>query len=255
MRVAALYDIHGNLPALEPVLEEVRRAGVDLIVVGGDVFPGPMANECLRCLLESGIPTRFIRGNGEREVLAVAAGSGGENIPEQYRATMLWESEHLEPMHRQELEGWPATILLAPDEALGEVLFCHATPRSDTELFTRETPEERVLAAFAGVTASVVVCGHTHMPFDRIVGRVRVVNAGSVGMPFGERGADWLLLGPDLEFRHTNYDAEAAAGRIRSTSFPNASDFALRNVVQPPSAQEMVARFEAAAARAGGGRA
>ena len=79
------------------------------------------------------------------------------------------------------------------------------------------------------------MCGHTHMQFDRTIGRVRVLNAGSVGMPFGEPGAYWLLLGPDVQFRHTPYDLMRAAERIRATKYPQAEDFATRSVLQPPS--------------------
>jgi predicted phosphodiesterase len=123
------------------------------------------------------------------------------------------------------------------------VLFCHATPRNDTEIFTRLTPEERLLPLFAGLGVSTVICGHTHMQFDRMIGRVRVVNAGSVGMPFGSPGADWLLLGPGIELRHTLYDLEQAAERIRGTSYPQAEDFAARNVLRPPSEREMLEAF------------
>ena len=96
---------------------------------------------------------------------------------------------------------------------------------------------------FDGLNVSVVVCGHTHMQFDRRIGGIRVVNAGSVGMPFGDPGADWLLLGPEVQFRHTAYDLTKAAERIRATRFPQAEDFAARNVLQPPSEQEMVEAF------------
>jgi len=100
-----------------------------------------------------------------------------------------------------------------------------------------------VARLFAGVEARTVVCGHTHMQFDRRVGIVRVVNAGSVGMPFGNPGAYWLLLGPDVELRRTPYDYAAAADRIRSTAYPKAEEFAARNVLQPPSEQEILAAF------------
>jgi predicted phosphodiesterase len=123
------------------------------------------------------------------------------------------------------------------------VLFCHATPRDENEIFTRLTPHERLLSVFDGLNASVVVCGHTHMQFDRIIGGTRVVNAGSVGMPFGEPGADWLLLGPDIQLRHTSYNLTAAAERIRATAYPQAQDFAARNVLQPPSVAEMLKTF------------
>lgn len=245
MRVAALYDIHGNLPALEAVLAEVRRAAVDLLVIGGDVVPGPMPRETIACLRDLELPLRFVQGNGDREVLAQRAGVESAAIPEAFREAMRWTARQLEPEDERWLRGWPPTASLEIP-SLGEVLFCHATPRSDTEIFTRRTAEERLAPAFAGVDAAVVVCGHTHMPFDRTVGGLRVVNAGSVGMPFGRPGACWLLLGPGVELRHTAYDLVVAAARIRGTSYPQAEDFAAKNVLEPPSEDEMLARFSAA---------
>jgi predicted phosphodiesterase len=119
----------------------------------------------------------------------------------------------------------------------------HATPRSDTEIFTRLTPEDRLLPVFEGLNVPVIVCGHTHMQFDRTIGKVRVVNAGSVGMPFGESGACWLLLGPDVQLRHNLYDLTKAAERIRDTNYPQAQDFATHNVLQPPSEKETLEAF------------
>src|SRR6266851_5031735 len=74
-RLAAIYDIHGNLPALEAVLDEIRAAGVDHVVVGGDVLPGPMPRETLACLADLNIPATFIVGNGDREVLEYRKGT------------------------------------------------------------------------------------------------------------------------------------------------------------------------------------
>lgn len=248
MRVAAIYDIHANLPALEAVLADIRGARVDLVVVGGDVVPGPMPRETLACLLGLDIPVRFIQGNGDREVVAWRAGTDSGAVPERFREVMHWVAAELEPEHERLLASWPKTIRL-DIPGLGEVLFCHGTPRSDTEIFTRSTPEDRLAPIFAGLDAAVVVCGHTHMPFDRAVGGIRVVNAGSVGMPFGEPGADWLLLGPDVQLRHTAYDLAAAAARIRGTSYPQAREFAENNVLRPPSEREMLEAFSKAAAR------
>jgi predicted phosphodiesterase len=143
------------------------------------------------------------------------------------------------------LASWPATARLKI-QGLGEVMFCHGTPRSDTEIFTRLTPEERLLPIFEGVKVSTVLCGHTHTQFDRTIGGTRVVNAGSVGMPFGEPGAYWLLLGPEVELRYTRYDLAKAAERIRATKCPQAEDFAMRNVLQPPSEKEMLGAFSRA---------
>jgi predicted phosphodiesterase len=237
MRVAALYDIHGNLPALEAVLRDVRAAGADQIVVGGDVLPGPMPRESLAQLLDLEIPVQFIMGNGDREVIAPTGA-----VPEPYRESMRWNAGQLSSRDTALLAGWPPTVRLSID-ALGEVLFCHATPRNDTEIFTRATADGPLLRIFGGLDVAVAVCGHTHMQFDRAIGDVRVVNAGSVGMPFGSPGAYWLLLGPDVQLRHTSYDLTEAARRIRATAYPKADEFAARHVLEPPSEQETLDAF------------
>ena len=242
MRVAAIYDIHANLPALEAVLEEIRQAEADHVVVGGDVVPGPMPRETLACLLGLGIPVQFIHGNCEVAVLEQMAGKDPATVPEQYRPIMRWTAQQLHPEYEPVLAGWPKTLRVEIP-GLGGVLFCHATPRNEDECFTRLTPEDRLLPIFEGHNASVVVCGHTHMQFDRMIGKTRVVDAGSVGMPFGEPGADWLLLGPGVQLRHTSYDLAKAAKRIRETDYPQAEDFAARYVLQPPSEEEMLGVF------------
>ena len=253
MRVAAIYDIHGNLPALEAVLDDVRRAGVDRVLVGGDVVPGPMPRETIARLLDIEVPVQFIRGNGDREVRAAMRGMEPVTVPEQFRGIIRWVADQLGPEHERLFAEWPPTLQLSLPDA-GEMLFCHATPRSDTEIFTRLTSEDRLLPVFDGVTARVVVCGHTHMQFDRAIGNVRVVNAGSVGMPFGEPGAYWLLLdsarrSPDVRLRHTPYDLEKAADRIRATSYPQAEQFATGNILHPPSERQMLDVFAKAELR------
>jgi predicted phosphodiesterase len=238
MRVAAIYDIHGNLPALEAVLREIRHEKVDQIVVGGDVLPGPMPREALERLRALDAPAHFIYGNGEVAVLQQMAGKEPAAVRSAYRPIIRWTAQQLHPDHQQWLSTWPETITLEIS-GLGSVLFCHATPQNENDIFTRLTPEDRLLPLFEGLTAATVVCGHTHMQFDRTIGHTRIVNAGSVGMPFGEPGADWLLLGPDMQFRHTAYDLANAADRVRSTTYPQAEDFAARNILNPPTEQEM----------------
>ena len=252
MRIGALYDIHGNLPALEAVLAEIERAGVDEVVVGGDVVLGPMPCETLERLLRLDRPVHFIHGNCELAVLAQMAApeadaaaywgtTSGKPLPEPLREGYRWVARQLQPEYESLLASWPKTLGLEID-GLGPVLFCHGTPRSETELFTRLTPENRLLPVFEGLDASVVVCGHTHMQFDRAVGTTRVVNAGSVGAPFGEPGAYWALLGPDVEMRCTPYDFARAAERLRATPYPQAQE-AADGVVQPPSEQAMLELF------------
>ena len=242
MRVAVLSDIHGNLPALEAVLQDVRRVGLDRVVIGGDVLPGPMPRECLDALLGLDIPVQFIHGNGDRESLAHLSGREMTTVPEPFRGPVIWAAEQLGQKYRPILASWPLSLSVDVPP-LGVVFFCHSTPRNDVEIFTRLTPEEVLKPLFDGLGAQVVVCGHTHMQFDRMVGSVRVVNAGSVGMPFGEPRADWLMLGPDVELQHTNYDLAAAAERIRATQYPEANEFAANYVLKPPTEADMLERF------------
>lgn len=244
MRVAVLYDIHGNLPALEAVLADVRQESVDRVVVGGDVLPGPMPRECLEALLALQVPVHFIHGNGDRESLAHLSGKEMTTVPEPFRGPVIWSAEQLGQKYRPLLATWPMTLTLDVPP-LGMVFCCHSTPRNDVEIFTRLTPAEVLKPLFEDLGVQLVVCGHTHMQFDRLVDSVRVVNAGSVGMPFGEPRADWLTLGPNIELRHTSYDLVQAAERIRVTQYPEAKQFAENHVLEPPSEADMLARFGA----------
>ena len=244
-RVAALYDIHGNLPALEAVLRELRDEDVDEIVVGGDVMPGPMPKEALEALLDLNVKVQFVQGNGDRVVLDQMRGTQSGEVPAAFRDVIRWVAARLTPGDKHLLASWSKTLRIEIP-TVGKVLFCHATPRSDVELFTKLTPEEPLIRIFDNQDAGVVVCGHTHMQFERTIAGKRVLNAGSVGMPFGEPGAYWLLLGPGIELRRTDYDLEAAAGRIRRTTYPQAEEFASRNILQPPSEAQMLAAFGAA---------
>ena len=242
MRVAAIYDIHGNFAALEAVLQEIRQENVDHIVVGGDVLPGPMPRETLERLRNLDLPAHFIYGNGEVAVLQQMAGTEQSAVPQALRPIIRWTAEQLDTEHQQWLSTWPKTVSLEI-AGLDSILFCHATPQNENDFFTRLTPDNRLTPLFENLHAAVVVCGHTHMQFDRTVGRTRILNAGSVGMPFGKPGADWLLLGPHIQFRHTTYDLANAADRIRATDYPQAEDFAARNVLNPPTEQEMLEIF------------
>jgi putative phosphoesterase len=245
MRVAVLADIHGNLPALEAVLGELADSGAGLVVVAGDVLPGPMGAECLARLEALDVPVRYLSGNGERVTLAAVDGKTLSEVPEPYRPAIEWCAGQLAAAQVTQLRLWPPTVDVAID-GLGHVHCCHATPRNDTEIVTRRTPEARVAPAFLGVSAPLVICGHTHLRMDRSIAGHRVVNPGSVGMPFDEPGAHWLLIdegGP--QFVHTRYDLEAAAARIRATGYPDAAALAANYVLQVPGEEAMLAALSA----------
>ncbi len=212
MRLAALYDVHGNLPALEAVLADPRLATTDRIVVGGDLVAGPFPAECLERL--RALDALFLRGNGDRET--VTPPDDGPLAAVGVFARALLSKEQL-----SFVASWPLTIELQVD-GLGATLFCHATPVDDTPIVTRATPDAKVAAALGAIAADTVVCGHTHVQFDRSLDGIRLVNAGSVGMPYeGSPNARWALLGPDVELLETPYDAAAALETLAATSYPD----------------------------------
>jgi predicted phosphodiesterase len=238
MRVAALYDIHGNLPALTAVLAEVEEAEPDVVVVGGDIALGPMPRKTLELLLTLGERALFVRGNCDR-LMNEEITEAGLNADR-----TRWSADQLERGHRAWLAALPDTQTVEVD-GLGPTLFCHGSPRSDEEILTAISPDLRVAEAVKGVAEETVMCGHTHVQFDRLVADKRLMNAGSVGMPYESLpGAYWALLGPDVDLRRTDYDREAAAEAIRATTFPDAREFAAANVLTVPSGQEATQLFE-----------
>jgi putative phosphoesterase len=229
MRIAVLADVHGNLPALEAVLDQVDQIGVDRIVLLGDIAGGPMPAQTLDLLASLGDSAVWVHGNGERELVAgfdgeVVAGPAGEVVA----ACMPMLAER----HRALLADLPMTISIDVD-GLGPTLFCHATPRRDDEFILVDSSIQRWEQALHGVTEQVVICGHTHMPFDRLVNQRRVINPGSVGMAYGPPGAYWALLGPTVQLQRTACDRKAAAERIARSGYPNAAGWADEYVLHP----------------------
>jgi predicted phosphodiesterase len=244
MRLAVLADIHGNLPALDAVLDDVRRVGVDVIVLNGDIATGPMPARTLERLAELGSMAVWVRGNADREVVHAYDGVTRSDLPEPARAPTEFTAAALDREHRNLLADLPlsATLEVA---GLGPVRFCHATSRSDTEIVLVDSPLDRYRDAFADVDESTVVLGHTHMPFDRLADRRRFVNPGSVGMPFGNPGAYWTLLASQIVQRHTGYDATAAAEFLRTAApdYPGLERFLAENVLSVPSDAEALRAF------------
>jgi predicted phosphodiesterase len=235
MRVAAIYDIHGNLPALEAVLADVDQAGVDAFVVGGDLAWSAPPSPTVERLMELGHRARFVLGNAD--VSHVHEFDALQTSPIATRAARE---------QRDLLAGMAATVTLTID-GLGPTLFCHGSPRSVDERITTATPDARLEELLDGVAEPLVVCGHTHRQFDRRVGGHRVVNAGSVGLPFeGRTGAFWAVIGPDVELRRSDYDLEAARAWFAAKQMPET--FARRlefSLLTPADPDEVAEYFEA----------
>ncbi|MQA23990.1 MAG: metallophosphoesterase [Micromonosporaceae bacterium] len=222
-RVAVLSDVHGVLPALEAVLAEPDVRAADLIAVTGDHVAGPLPTLTLDLLssLENAV---LVRGNADRELVALARGASETEIPDPIAP---WAAAQLSDAHVGLLDSLPLTATV--DVAgFGPVLFCHATPRDDEEVVLVDSRLSRWSEVFAGVAEQTVVCGHTHMPYVRLVDRRLVVNPGSVGMPYGSVGASWALLADGgVMLRRTSYDLDAACARIAAESgYPDAVEWA-----------------------------
>ena len=239
MLVAALYDIHGNIDALDAVLHELEHEAVDVIAIGGDIAWGAFPAEAADRVQSLGQRTLFIRGNADRELVVPVETTEPSWIDE----VTTWCQAQLTESQKTFLSELPLTQTVNAG-GLGEVLFCHATPRSDDEIFTAITPNEEVAAILSEAEQELIVCGHTHTQFDRRIGNHRVVNAGSVGMPYEDApGAYWAIISDEVELRRTVYDFEAAARRMRKSHCPYAEGFA-NAVTSPLKRDAAITRFE-----------
>jgi predicted phosphodiesterase len=231
MRVAALPDVHGNAPALEAVLAEVRREGVDLVVFCGDLTWGPLPRETLAIVQALELPKRFVRGNADRMVGSLEDERGA------------WLAEQHGAEGTSFVNGFDGHVV-ADVDGLGPTRFVHGSPRSDEECVTPRTPPERVREFMDGVPERVVVTAHVHVSYDRVVDGVRLVGPGSVGRPYeGERGARWAILGPDVELRRTDYDHEAAAELFRASGIPEV-DLDVDALLEPITRDEIIEHAE-----------
>lgn len=222
-RVAAVADVHGNLPALQAVMGEIEAAAPDLVVFCGDVALGFLEAETIDYLRSLKLPKRFVTGNCDRDMAAAG-------LPDPERARFL---ATFEPAVEVDVDG------------LGPVLFCHGSPRSEDEILTEASPPDAYAEALEGVAARIVIGGHTHMQFARPVGDRLFVNAGSVGRPYGEPGAFWALLGPSVVLRHTLYDLDRAADRLSGTAWAEHA----AGASHPPARELAIATFERQAGR------
>jgi predicted phosphodiesterase len=212
--VAVLSDVHGVLPVLEAVLAEPDVRAAELVVVTGDHAAGPMPVETLDVLAGLGERGVLVRGNADRELTEIAAGAASPH-PES-----TWAAGQLRPDQLEQLEALPHPVTLDVS-GFGPTVFCHGTPRDDDEVVLVDSPPERWAKVLSGLDTGIrtVVCGHTHMPFARLVDRRLVVNPGSVGMPYGRAGGAWALLRDgQVSLRHTAIDVDAVCARIAAES-------------------------------------
>ena len=206
--IALLYDVHGNLPALEAVIADAREQGATGWFVGGDVaLFGPYPAETIGRLRE--LPgAEWIRGNTERWAASPDEAPGTDVV----QGAIAAVREILDPATLGELAALPESAELSPQERAW-----HASPISDVRSFFPEpAPDEDEL--LAGVADRRLIFGHTHLPFERFAGEIELVNPGSVGMPLdGDPRASYALRHHDgtVELRRIDYDRDAAIAALR----------------------------------------
>jgi predicted phosphodiesterase len=212
--LAILYDVHGNRPALEAVLQDARTAGADRFLLGGDYSAfGAWPVECVEILRGLGERATWIRGNWERWQAEPDAVPDAPVI----QGAAAWVREQLGPASIAELAALPTRAVLR------DTLFVHGSPLSDIEPFGPEPDPEGDDQALAGVSQRRVVFGHSHLQFSRTTaGGIELANPGSVGLPWdGDARAAYALLGEDaLELRRVAYDLEAAASAVEAIGEP-----------------------------------
>jgi putative phosphoesterase len=233
MAIAVLADIHGNILALESVLEDLEcQEGIDHVVVAGDMFSfGPAPNEVLARLQQLSY-ARFLFGNSDRYLIEGTYPStyGEGDWQDKLLFSFQWTAERLEGEGLRFLEALPATQTIT--ESGLQLLVVHGSPRSDEEGLTVETASNLFKEMPIGPQVTVLACGHTHIPMDRSVGDLRVVNAGSVGLPFdGDQRACYAVISRSsrngdgliqVQLRRVAYDVEKAVEQFFDGDHPAA---------------------------------
>jgi len=229
MRIGILSDVHSNLPALEAVLSDIDAAGADVRYALGDLVGyAPWPNEVLERLRSEGIPIvmgNYDDGTGfERDECGCAYTNPAEKALGD--ESFAWTKAHTSDENKAWLRTLHPEIRFEADSR--RYLLVHGSPRRINEYLYEDKPDETFARIAAGADADVIVCGHTHRPYDKTVGQARFVNVGSAGKPKdGDPRACWALLDTatsTVEIRRVTYDVEAAAKAVEESDLP--SEFA-----------------------------
>ena len=203
MRIAVIADIHGNLVALDAVLDDLARDPFDELICLGDVaLRGPQPRECIDRLRELGCPV--VMGNTDEWLLGAAPAWQQPDEHDPVMAIDLWGAAQLPPEARSFLSGFRPTIEYSLGTTDG-ICFFHGSPRSNSENIFSTTPESELEQMLDGCHATVLVGGHTHIQMLRRKSDRTIVNVGSVGLPFLRPSlnvfdAKHLPIGPWAEY-------------------------------------------------------
>lgn len=238
-RVALIADVHGNAPAFEAVIAEIRARQPDVVVSCGDLSWGSLPGETLALArgLANEVKCVFVRGNAERALFEPAA----DGRPHSERA--LWMRANHSAADLDFIRGFVTTAVVDV-EGLDAVRVCHGSPLSDEDCITPATPEARLRPLVANLKEGVLVSAHTHVQFDRRAAGIRSINPGSVGLPYeGRHGAYWALLDHEVALMRTEYALSETIRRYTATDDPLA-DTMVEMLEDPPTRAEAIEHAE-----------
>ena len=226
MRFASLSDIHGNLPALLAVLEDIEGQGVDLVVCAGDLVGyGPYPNEVVLELKRRGILT--IQGNYDEGVGYDRDGCGcayrTDLEKETGHASLEWTKREVTGENKLYLRTLPNHVLW--DQEDSKILMVHGSPRRINEYLYEDRPVESVERMLEPLDVDALIFGHTHLPYHRVVSGVNMVNDGSVGRPKdGDPRAGYTVIETgnefSVEFRRVSYPVEEVTEKMIEVGLP-----------------------------------
>jgi putative phosphoesterase len=231
MRDGFISDIHGNLPALEAVLEDLKQRDLDRIICLGDICFGPQAHECLERVRELDCPV--ILGNWDSWSID-GFPPADDPVGIMLYEIGAWWAEHLTDDDRAFVRTFQRTLEL-PLEGGARMLCFHGSPRNFSDFIFATTPDSELEDIFDGIEATVLVGGHTHLQMLRRFGPSVFVNPGSVGQPFSQwwprqiRVAHWAEYGvidvvgdaTEIELRRVPFDLDALLKLLAASDMPH----------------------------------
>jgi predicted phosphodiesterase len=235
-RIAVVSDVHGNVPAFAACLADIAAADVAGVAILGDLTWGPQPREILAMVAELGVPSWGIRGNAERAVIDMAAGTRPTEV-----AVDQWMIDEHGSDGVAVLAGFAASLSVDVG-SIGRIRFCHGSPRSDIELLTPATSATLIAEVTLGVPERTIAHGHTHLQYQRSVGQHTVFGPGSVGIPYGtdgRTGARWAVASDAIELRVSSYDIEESIDIARRVGYPGLPNYE-KYLRTPPTLDELV---------------
>jgi len=236
MKLAILSDIHGNEQAFKSVLEDISKINVTHLVILGDIsFRGAKPKQCLD--LVKGLDAKVIKGNADEWIVrGVQQGEVPEKALAMMQAEQSWAKSKLSDEDLHYLKSLPETLEIPLTNQI-QLYACHATPTSLFDVISDQATNEEFLPFIeANERANYYVYGHIHLPFTRQFSGKKIINTGSVGLPFdGDPRASYIVFDRtekdiQIQFRRVSYDVEQACQDLDDEGYPESAKNVIKGI-------------------------